>query len=182
MLILYCVCVFKSLRGESIGFIGKWFPSAVVSVTQRVLVDFFVIFVVTGCGGVVLVSCRFGEGLLRGCVRPSVAFWGICFFVLLVCVVKCHIPRLSVGFGLPLDRFQLCGFAFLFFFVKSASFLACYSFGDNLFGIPVFSSSRNFSCCGAFGCSKSTKRKHGPVLLADLYPTKSTSRENLHGS
>ena len=135
--------------------------------------NFLVGSVVAGLGGVVFVSCRLGESDVFSEAEEDrqPLDKGSFFFAFLLSASVKFIPLTSLRFGFPPVRLPVCGFAFLFFFIRSASFLACCSFRDNFFGSPVVSSSRDISCCGAFSCSMSKNGKHGYVLPDDFYAT-----------
>ena len=86
-------------------------------------------------------------------------------FVCSMLFIGGHTPGVSWS-CFPSRSFAILCFPF---FSDSESHLVCYSFRDSFLGSPVFSSSMNIGCWGAFGFSMSRNRKHGPVRLADLY-------------
>ena len=92
------------------------------------------------------------------------------------CLSECHSPCLFEVWlsARPFSSLLFC-LSFLLCCLRIFS-VRLLLLGQNLRKSRLFIF-QNTSCCGAFGCSNSKKRKRGPILLADLYATYSLRRE-----
>ena len=152
------------------GFLNDYFR-----VAHLFQADFFISSaLVEGCGcGVVFISCRLGHGVIFSDAADSHQSIDGTYVSTRCWSSYLNVNTLSgLGFELPPVLFPVCAFALRFLSTASIAstsfFSCCCSSLVNFLGNLVFTYSRNFSCCGAFGCSMSKKLKHGPALLAIL--------------